>query len=800
MLSSTRSVEGSIPPAHELARRRVERDLPRTRTGTLPRRRPANTGRSPSAPRRCEKASFRVLDCRHADCLDCQTHFSPSGSEDPDEGQIPVGLGVVEAVADDEMVVDGEAEVVHRDALVAGDPLLSRAQILTDFGCRVPRISTILWRVRPVSTMSSTMMTSRPATSVEKVPNEADIARGLRSRTRRRDLEEVERDGCLQPLGQIAEKKTESLEDPDEEHGAPVLVAVDLGTRSGRCPPPGSRRRSACGRASWSVAGPVRKRPRPAIQWQVAVGHDSMSANPSQAFRARLYPPHGEVQGALDVRASSSREFTARSFRGPHEPRAGSRPALRGGQGAAGSDPRRPAGPRPGSDPRDRGGAGKLRRPIAGLRRGFVSFADAPVLRESPARRRPDSAFYLLLFYLTRTDADEDLLDKVGLPRDSGGFGERRPGYVGGAVRDDIRALFDRLLDGTEAAPIDAEVAAQVAGAFDELASQIAATTDFAGLAAEGRDRALRTLKRQLARGRVQPEILTAVASCNLTARAVFQRLYEKSEARCAASERIDELERRAESWTWIRRGGAPFSRFRKDGGRPGGRGLLAVAPAPGASRGRGGGVECSRRLDSDSRAIVEEGSPEAGRPFGKKTRSSGNPASVASGRPWIPRGAGRSRASDCHLERWEADAAVRSTSSSLLSKAESVVPVRRGLARQGGKRDGGGAEPKGGRRSRQTSSSKRGRLSRMSPSSITCSPRLVGAQVFSGAKDEDEDVRQWMRTRLRLIQAAAALWIESSTSPSFVIRTKAGPAPFPVSAFSGLTRALPWPHILPIQ
>jgi len=37
----------------------------------------------------------------------------------------------------------------------------------------------------------------------------------------------------------------------------------------------------------------------------------------------------------------------------------------------------------------------------------------------------------------------------------------------------------------------------------------------------------------------------------------------------------------------------------------------------------------------------------------------------------------------------------------------------------------------------------------------------LVGAQVFSGARDEDEDVRQWMRTRLRLIQAAAALWLE---------------------------------------
>ena len=41
----------------------------------------------------------------------------------------------------------------------------------------------------------------------------------------------------------------------------------------------------------------------------------------------------------------------------------------------------------------------------------------------------------------------------------------------------------------------------------------------------------------------------------------------------------------------------------------------------------------------------------------------------------------------------------------------------------------------------------------------------LVGAQGFSGGKNED--VRQWMRTRLRLLHAASALWLELDRRPS---------------------------------
>ena len=114
----------------------------------------------------------------------------------------------------------------------------------------------------------------------------------------------------------------------------------------------------------------------------------------------------------------------------------------------------------------------------------------------------------------------------------------------------------------------------------------------------------------------------------------------------------------------------------------------------------------------------------------------------------------------DCRLESWEAQAAVRSAESSLLSKSESVVLYAAALrvkaeseteAARG--RAGSEVPPELVRQARAT-------LSHVTELDHVFA-ELVGAQVFSGAKDEDEDIRQWMRTRLRLIQAAAALWLE---------------------------------------
>src|ERR1700737_2601079 len=43
--------------------------------------------------------------------------------ENSDEGQVSIGLRVVQAVTDDEVVVDGEPQVVDGDAVVSGDLL-----------------------------------------------------------------------------------------------------------------------------------------------------------------------------------------------------------------------------------------------------------------------------------------------------------------------------------------------------------------------------------------------------------------------------------------------------------------------------------------------------------------------------------------------------------------------------------------------------------------------------------------------------------------------------------------------------
>jgi hypothetical protein len=404
----------------------------------------------------------------------------------------------------------------------------------------------------------------------------------------------------------------------------------------------------------------------------------------------------------------------------------------------------------------------KLEAAAAQLRNSDMALSPSLTRRFFEKVRPADERipFYLLLFYLTRTDTDEDLLDKVDYLVTAAAAGGGEPGAPAARSREEIRALFEKLLDGTEAAPIDAEVAAQIAGAFDELASQIAGTKDFAGLAAEGRIESLRTLKRQLARGQAQPEILTAVASCNLTARAVFQRLYEKERHSLRESlARIEKLERRAGK---LDVGSAAVLRRFRDSGR-----TVEGQEAEGTLRWRQllelheAAEAAVHVLDGwipDSRVPGEEGSPETEpllleeddlfwKPCLRRIHQAVDATRVEGAGP------------DCHLERWEAEAAVRS-SSSLLSKSESAVLYAAALrvkaeieteAARG--REGPVVPPDLLEHARET-------LSHVTELDHVFA-ELVGAQVFSGSKDEDEDVRQWMRTRLRLIQAAAALWLE---------------------------------------
>ena len=92
----------------------------------------------------------------------------------PMYGQVAVLLGVVEPVADDEVVLDREADVLDRHVDLAARRLAQQARgpqrcaARARAGCPAGRCS-----VRPVSTMSSTMTTSRPSQAACRGPSAA---------------------------------------------------------------------------------------------------------------------------------------------------------------------------------------------------------------------------------------------------------------------------------------------------------------------------------------------------------------------------------------------------------------------------------------------------------------------------------------------------------------------------------------------------------------------------------------------------------------------------------------------------
>jgi hypothetical protein len=113
---------------------------------------------------------------------------------------------------------------------------------------------------------------------------------------------------------------------------------------------------------------------------------------------------------------------------------------------------------------------------------------------------------------------------------------------------------------------------------------------------------------------------------------------------------------------------------------------------------------------------------------------------------------------SNRHLESWEAEIARRSNGSSALSKSETAV-LRAAALRVKAEseteaaraREGPEVPPELLRHARETLT----HATRLDHEFA----QLLGARTFSGAKGDD--ARQWMRTRLRLIQSAAALWLE---------------------------------------
>lgn len=399
--------------------------------------------------------------------------------------------------------------------------------------------------------------------------------------------------------------------------------------------------------------------------------------------------------------------------------------------------------------------AGKLRQADMAL---SPSLTRRYFERVRPADER--IPFYLLRFYLGQSETDDNLLDKVDYLATVAAAGTQNPGAAVVRSREEIRTLFEKLA-GASATSTGDEVAPEIAKAFDELATQIAATRGFEDLAGEGWIESLRTLKRRIARGMAHPQILAAAVSCNLTARTVFQSLYEKEEdALREATDRITELEHQAlpmEDQIEV-----ALRRFRES------QSAVESQTAQGTVRWRQllelhqATVDAMKLVagwNPESEASRETPSPEGGLPLDENADPFWGPClrqllvAVQAAQEENP-----APSADFCLESWETDVALRSIAATPLTKPETAVLLGAALrvkteseieAALGGKETG--IPPNVMREARAT-------LSHVSEIDRTIG-ELVAAQRPPDASDED--VRRWMRTRLRLLHAASALWLE---------------------------------------
>jgi hypothetical protein len=368
--------------------------------------------------------------------------------------------------------------------------------------------------------------------------------------------------------------------------------------------------------------------------------------------------------------------------------------------------------------------------------------------------------FYLLRFYLSQSEVDENMLDKVDYLATVAAAGSPDPVAPATRSREEVRALFETLLGDATPAPVDAEVAPEIARAFDELAARIAATTEFADLAGEGLLEELRTLKRRAARGLAHSEILTAVVSCNLTARSAFRRLYAKEErALSEASDRITELESRAGSLELEAE--AAVRRFRESRsamdsqaaeGTIRWRQLLDLQRSASAALKALGRGEPEQQAQTGDAAVEEEPVREAEDPFwGPCFRRF--LASVEDSQEENSMGP-----SELDFETWEKDAAMRWIASEPLSRSENAVFSAAALRAKAENETGAVRGCRASEVPPNLLAEARATLSHVGEIDQTFG-ELVGApSPFSGAR---EDARHWMRTRLRLLHAASALWLE---------------------------------------
>ena len=154
-------------------------------------------------------------------------------------------------------------------------------------------------------------------------------------------------------------------------------------------------------------------------------------------------------------------------------------------------------------------------------------------------------AFHLLRFYFSQPDADEDVVDKVDFLATVIAAGQSGSDSSSVRPRPDMQKFFESATATSVWPRLDPTTAPTIVRAFDDLAADMTRAQEFEDLVTERLLNNVRTMKRRVASGLSNPEVLAAVASCNLRTRSVFHRLYEREERRLdEATERIADLEK----------------------------------------------------------------------------------------------------------------------------------------------------------------------------------------------------------------------------------------------------------------
>jgi hypothetical protein len=372
----------------------------------------------------------------------------------------------------------------------------------------------------------------------------------------------------------------------------------------------------------------------------------------------------------------------------------------------------------------------------------------------------PRIPFYLIRFYSHQGQTDEDLLDKVDYLATVVAAGSPDPAAPVSRPRAEVRKLFDAVLMDSAWPRVDDDTAPQIAEAFDEITAQIASSAGFGSLAEEGWIESLRNFKRRVCRGLSHPEILTSAALCNLTARAVFRRLYETEERVLrGAAHRIGELEQRSpagelEDAAALRL----FQESRREFDRQVAEGsvrwrqLLEVRHAASEALKMLGLPEPWRdeeiRADSESKVGGLE-DPFWGPCLRRFLSALGDGGAVPV--------EGSGDLSQWRLETWETDAARRMNGGQSLSRGEYAVLSAAALRIK--------AEE-------ETESTRKGAASRL-PDDLLRDARQTLAHALeldrsftalAGAvqspDESGEQARCWTRTRMRLLHATSALWL----------------------------------------